>query len=81
MIILDCAKKHGITEKGIETAFNNAIAVRRRNFDPPSHIAVAGADEKGILIELLVAEQADGEIIAYHAMKLTKKMSKELGLE
>lgn len=80
MIILNCALKHGITKRGIEMAVSNPIAMRRRNFEPPSHIEVAGADEKGNLIEVLVAEQEDGELIAYHAMKLTEKMSKELDL-
>lgn len=81
MVILKCALKHGSTEADIELAVNNAIAVRCRNFDPPCHYALAGADESGNLIEVLVAEQEDKSLIAYHAMKLTSKMAKELGLE
>ena len=81
MIVLDCALKHGLTERDIELAVDNAIAVRCRNFDPPSHYALAGADVSGNLIEVLVAEAEDEELIAYHAMKLTPKMAKELGLE
>ena len=81
MVILECALKHGLTEKAIELAVDNAIAVRCRNFDPPCHYALAGADESGNLIEVLVAEAEDEELVAYHAMKLTSKMAKELGLE
>ena len=81
MIILDCALKHGLTERDIELAVDNAIAVRCRNFDPPCHYALAGSGAKGNLIEVLIAEQEDGELIVYHAMKLTPKMAKELGLD
>ena len=81
MVILECALKHGLTEKDIELAVDNAIAARCRNFDPPCHYALAGADEAGNLIEVLVAETEDEELVAYHAMKLTSKMAKELGLE
>ena len=80
MIVLNCALKHGLTERDIELAIDNAIAVRCRNFDPPCHYALAGADESGNLIEVLVAKQENGELVAYHAMKLTTKMAKELGL-
>ena len=73
--------KAWVTEKDIELAVDNAIAVRCRNFDPPCHYALAGADESGNLIEVLVAEAEDEELVAYHAMKLTSKMAKELGLE
>ena len=80
VIILSCALKHGLSEKDIRTAWNNAYAVRRRNFDIPSIYAAAGPDAKGNLIELLLAKQEDGTFVAYHAMKLTMKMARELGL-
>lgn len=51
-----------------------------RNFDIPSIYAAAGPDTRGNLIELLLAEQEDGRFVAYHAMKLTMKMARELGL-
>ncbi len=77
---LDCAKKHGLSEGDIETAIRFAYAARYRNFDPPAHIAFAGPDGKGNLIEVLAAERDDGFLIVYHAMKLTQKMALELGL-
>ena len=54
--------------------------MRMRNFDIPCIYAAAGPDTRGNLAELLVAEQEDGSFIAFHAMKLTGKMAKELGL-
>ncbi len=54
MIILECALKHGETKKDIKHAVKNAIAMRCRNFDPPCHYALAGANQSGILIEVLL---------------------------
>ena len=45
--ILNCAKKHGLSERDIEKAIRYAYAIRYRNFDPPAHIAFAGPDGKG----------------------------------
>lgn len=80
VIIIPCALKHGLSEEDIRCAWRNAKAVRMRNFDIPSIYAAAGPDTKGNLIELLLAEQEDGSFIAYHAMRLTAKMARELRL-
>lgn len=80
VLILPCALKHGLSEDDILSAWRNATAVRMRNFDIPSIYAAAGPDTRGNLIELLLAEQEDGRFVAYHAMKLTMKMARELGL-
>lgn len=77
---LRCALKHGISQEDIDCAWHNAIAVRRRDFDIPYIYAAAGPDKEGNLIELLLAEQEDGSFLAYHAMKLTRKMADELHL-
>lgn len=78
--VLPCALKHGLTEEDIRCAWRNASAVRVRNFDIPCIFAAAGPDTRGRLIELLLAEREDGSFVAYHAMKLTPKMARELGL-
>lgn len=80
IIVLECAKKHGCTEADIASAIHNAISVRHREFNPPAHVALAGPDLSGRLIEILYAEQMDGALIVYHAMKLTAKMANELDL-
>ncbi|KFI86794.1 hypothetical protein [Bifidobacterium ruminantium] len=80
VIILPRALKHGLSEEDIRCAWRNATAVRRRNFDIPCIYAAAGPDKSGNLIELLLAEQEDGDFIAYHAMRLTRKMARELEL-
>lgn len=67
-----------LTAEDVLRAVRMHKAVRRRNFDPPCHFAIAGLDTKGRMIEVLGAEQEDGTLIVYHAMKLTEKMAKEL---
>ena len=78
--VLPCARKHGLSEADVESAWRNAAAVRARNFDIPCVYAAASPDTRGNLVELLVAEQEDGAFLAFHAMKLTKKMARELNL-
>ena len=48
--------------------------------DIPCIYAAAGPDVSGNLVELLLAEQEDGAFIVYHAMRLTRKMARELEL-
>lgn len=84
LIILNCARKQGLSDEDIKKALcrePNPIAARRRNFDIPSHIAVAGYDTHNRCIEILLAEQEDGAFVVYHAMKLTPKMARELQIE
>lgn len=80
VIVLECAMKHGFGEFDIKHAINNAVSARYRNFCPPAHIALAGLDLDGRLIEVLCTEREDGTLIVYHAMKLTAKMAHELEL-
>ncbi len=78
--VLGCAKKHGLSEDEVEAAWRRPVAMRYRNFDMPCYIAAAGADSHGRLIEMIGAEREDGGVNIYHAMELTTKMAKELGL-
>lgn len=74
------AKHPDVTDEDVITAWRHAVAMRHRNFDPPAHIAAAGLDTKGRLIEMVGLEFEDGGILVYHAMKLTPKMANELEL-
>lgn len=69
-----------VSEKDVIVAWRNAWAIRRRNFDMPCHYMAAGLDTKGRLIEMVGAEQEDGTLIVYHAMKITDKAKNELGI-
>lgn len=75
-------KRHPeISEEDVVTAWVNAIAIRNRTFSPPDMYAAAGADTKGRMLELVGVELENGSMLIYHAMKLTDKMRKELGLK
>ena len=62
----------------VESAWRSAIAVRRRNYDPPDYYAAAGADSHGRLLEMVGVELDDGSLLIFHAMRLTDKMAQEL---
>ena len=75
------AQRHPeISEQDVVTAWRNAVALQNRTYEQPDIYAAAGADGKGRMLELLAAELDDGSLLIYHAMKLTRKMRKELGL-
>lgn len=69
-----------IAAHDVETAWRNAVAMRLRDMEPPAHIIAAGADSKGRLIEMIGVELDNGQVLVYHAQKLTAKMQAELGL-
>lgn len=71
-----------VTTRDVETAWRNAVAMRLRTMEPqpPAHIIAAGADSKGRLIETIGVELDNGQVLVYHAQKLTAKMQAELGL-
>ncbi len=70
----------GISEEDVVVALKNAVVVVNRTYEPPDIYAAAGADCKGRMLEVLGVELEDGRFLVYHAMKLTAKMSRELGL-
>ena len=76
------AKRHpDVAEEDAVQAWRNAIAIVNRTYCPPDIYAAAGSDGMGRMLELLGVELDDGSLMIYHAMKLTRKMSIELGLE
>lgn len=69
-----------ITEEDVVMAWSNALAMRHRSFDPPVYLCAAGADTKGRVLEMVAVELEDGDVLVYHAMRITAKMAKELEL-
>ena len=70
----------GVTEEDVRGAWAHALSARTRSYGPPDVIAAAGLDTKGRMIEMLGIEMADGSVLVYHAMRLTTKMARALGL-
>jgi hypothetical protein len=74
-------RKHPeISNEDVIHAWTHAIGVINRTYNPPDYYAAAGVDTKGRMLELVGVELEDGGIIFFHAMKLTDKMRRELGL-
>ena len=74
-------QRHPEIEDGdVLVAWKNAIAIRRRSYDPPDYYAAAGVDGKGRLLEMVGLEIEHETVLVFHAMRLTKKMRGELGL-
>ena len=69
-----------ITREDVITAWRNAIVVIIRNYTIPDIYAAAGMDSRGRMLEMLGIDLDDGTLMIYHAMKLTRKMRRELGL-
>ena len=67
-----------LSDEDVAAAWRNAVAVRRRSFDPPEYYAAAGADPHGRMIEMVGVELEDSRLLIFHAMRLTPKMADEL---
>ena len=73
-------KRPEISDEDAIHAWRNAIAIVNRECNPPDYYAAAGIDSKGRILELVGVELEDNSLMIFHAMKLTNKMKKELGL-
>ena len=73
------AKKHGVLEQEILYAWEHALKskVRNSNAEPSVTVAV-GPTPNGTLIQMMGSLGRDGHWRIYHAMKLTKKVKREL---
>ena len=70
-----------INKQDVESAWENCIALRHRNFEPPAYFVAAGIDRKGRLLEMVGVELENGGVLIYHSQKITSKVAKELELE
>lgn len=76
------ALKHGLCEKDIAHAWNNALACARRDRDDgKTDYLVAGVDQSGRVVEIAARSAGWQEFIAFHAMTPpTKRFLHELGV-
>ena len=71
MVILNSARKHGISEEDMLTVAANAdVIVRLR--DEPKKLLLLGFDTKGRALEVVTDTGDDGETFLIHANKITK---------
>ena len=75
MIIIASAFKHGISEKEIKHAYDNAISSITLEEFPPK-VMLFGFDTKGQALEIGYFINDNGDEIIMHAMKLRKVYQK-----
>ena len=72
MIILDSARKHGISDEDIILIVDEAdVAVEIRT--EPLKLLFLGFDSKARALEVITDTGEDGEVYAIHADKMTKQ--------
>ena len=72
ILILDSARKHGITDESIYSCLFNVRGDKILDDPPPKHL-MAGFDHLGNALELIVIEHEErNRIVVIHAMKLQK---------
>ena len=69
-----------LSEADVVHAWEHAFAMQRRIKVDPESILAAGADRKRRVLELLGVEISTGRVLVYHAMPITMKVARELGL-
>ena len=72
MIILDSARKHGISDEDILLIVDEAdVAVEIRT--EPLKLLFLGFDSKARALEVITDTREDGEVYVIHADKMTKQ--------
>ncbi|WP_283713986.1 hypothetical protein [Kribbibacterium absianum] len=69
-----------VSKADVVCAWNNARAMRTRDYGPPDLVCAAGPDTHGRMIEMIGVVTLDGLVSVFHAMRLTEKMARELDL-
>jgi hypothetical protein len=73
ILILDSARKHGITDESIFSCLFNVRGGKILDDPPPKHL-LAGFDHLGNALELITIEEEERNLlIVIHAMKLQKQ--------
>ena len=77
MIILDSARKHGISDDDIEFILDNpkVISELRTN---PEKLLFLGFDSKARAVEVITDTDTNGQVYVIHADKITKTHEKFL---
>jgi hypothetical protein len=73
ILILDSARKHGITDESIYSCLFNVRGGKLLNDPPPKHL-LAGFDNLGNALEIITIEEEERNLLlVIHAMKLQKQ--------
>ena len=77
MIILDSARKHGISDIDMLKIVNDPTVAYIIRSDPEKQLLL-GFDSKARALEVVTDTGADGQVYVIHADKITKKYEKLL---
>ena len=77
MIILESARKHGISDNDIEFVISEPYIIQRLR-NEPKKLLFLGFDNRGRAIEVITDTSVNGQIYVIHADKITKTNEKLL---
>ena len=77
MIILDSARKHGISDIDMLSVIAEPYVVAELRSEPEKNLFL-GFDSKANAIEVITDTGTDGELFVIHANKMTKQYEKLL---
>jgi hypothetical protein len=77
LIILDSARKHGISDIDMLLVINNPTIAYIVRSDPEKQLLL-GFDSKARALEVVTDTGANGQLFVIHANKITKKYKKLL---
>ena len=78
MIILDSARKHGISDNDMFKVINDPTVSYLINSETDKRLLL-GFDLKARAIEVITDTAIDGQVVVIHADKITKQYEKLLG--
>lgn len=72
VIIRQSARKHGVADDDIQSAFNTPILSGPLDDEHPQRVLLLGFDSRARVLELVVLHYDDGTAEVIHAMKARK---------
>jgi uncharacterized DUF497 family protein len=79
--ILEAARKHGISDEQIRFVISHCglAFVQPPPADPtePDRVLVLGDDQAGVPLEILAIEDAYGDLVVIHAMKMRRRYQRQ----
>ena len=78
MIILDSARKHGISDDDMVLVLDDPYVIKEMRIDPEKMMFL-GFDSKARAIEVITDTGLDGQVYIIHADLITKQNEKLLG--
>lgn len=77
MIILNSARKYGVSDEDIMSAFGVPYLSKPIRDDPRNELII-GYDTSGNLIEVIFEINAEHDFVVFHAMKCRKSLLSEI---